>query len=251
MRWIIALLTLVSPAAFADEGERRIAFAEGRYEEAASLADDIITPDTLAFAARSLLAEAMSAPDYSPPPDLILQAEQLSRRALTGAPNHIEARLQLAIALSLKARPLSTRQAMRTGYAEEAERLAYSVLNDDANNVYAHGFLAVWHLEVRRRGGVIGASMFGASVKNARHHYQAAVNASPGDAAIHWQYARALTALNPRKYRGEIDRALGLAQASAVETQLERVMQDRARSLQSVIETSERGEIQRVAAEML
>lgn len=251
MRWIIALVILISPAAQAEDEAHLIAFTEGRYEDAAALAQSTQSPDHLAFAARSLLAEAMSAPDYAPPPNLIDQAEILARSAVAADPSHVEGRLQLAIALSLKARPLSTREAMRAGYGEDAKNLAEAVLRDDPGNQYAHGFLAVWHLEVRRRGGAIGASILGASVKKGRAHYQHAVAQAPDDASIHWQYARALAALNVKKYRDEISTALMAALDCGTDSSLEAVMRDRAVLLHEALKNEKRSTTQRLAAEML
>ena len=251
MRWFVALIMLTTFTATAEEEAHLIAFSEGRYSEAASVADTSHAPDNLAFAARSLLAEAMSDEDYSVSPRLVEQAETLAREALRDAPDHIEARLQLAIALSLKARPMTTREARRTGYGDDAKRLADSVLSDDPDNTYAHGFLSVWHVEVRRRGGAIGASIMGASVKKARRHYQAATALSPDDAAIHWQYARALTALNAKKYHAEIDAALAQAIGCSADTRLEQVMQARALDLQSALKTEERAAAEALAARML
>lgn len=251
MRWTIALFLALTPAAFAEDEAHLTAFTEGRYEEAAILAQENTTPDHLAFAARSLLAEAMSAADFVPPPILIDEAEILARTALETNPKHIEGRLQLAIALSLKARPLSTREAMRTGYGEDAKALVEDVLADDPDNPFAHGFLAVWHLEVRRRGGAIGASVLGASVKKGRRHYQSAIAASPGDASIHWQYARALAALNARKYRDEIETSLQAALDCHTDSTLEDVMRRRAELLQFAIENENRSVVQRLATEML
>jgi hypothetical protein len=193
----------------------------------------------------------MSAPDFVPPAGLLDRAEALARAALDTEPDHIEARLQLAIALSLKARPLSTREAMRTGYGEDARTLVEGVLEDDPHNPFAHGFLAVWHVEVRRRGGTIGASILGASVKKGRRHYQAAIEASPGDASIHWQYARALASLNAKKYRGEIETTLQAALDCRTDSTLEDVMRGRAELLQFTIENEERSVVQLLATEML
>ena len=251
MRWVLPLLILASPIAAAEENAYLIAFTEGRYDEAAQLLDQSSSPDNLAFAARSLLADAMSAADYVPPEAHLDRAEMYARDALQADPNHIEARLQLAIALSLKARPLSTREAMRTGYGEQAKALVDGVLEDDPDNAYAHGFLSVWHIEVRRRGGAIGASVMGASVKKGRAHYQTAIAQSPGDASIHWQYARALTALNAKKFRDEIEAALDAALTCGAETTLEHVMQDRARVLQTTLHSQKRSVSERVASEML
>ena len=92
--------------------------------------------------------------------------------------------------------------------------LAEAVLKDDPNNAYAHGFLAVWNIEVVRRGGSVGSAIMGASLKQARKHYSAATRTLPQDAATHWQFARAMAALNARKYRAEIDAALAKALAA-------------------------------------
>lgn len=251
MRWIIASLLFASPAAFAENEAQSIAFTEGRYIDAASLSDGSSSPDDLAFSARSLLAEAVSAPDYAPPKQLLEAAETKARAALALDPTHVEGRLQLAIALSLTARPLSNREAMRTGYAEEGKALADAVLVDDPDNTYAHGFLAVWHLEVRRRGGAIGASIMGASVRKARRHYEAATQIAPDDASIHWQYARALTALNAKRYRDEIRQTLEVALGCQTETTLEGLMKDRAMTLQAAMLGENWSDAKRMAAQML
>ena len=251
MRWLIALLVLTAPIAAADEEAHLIAFTEGRYVEAATAAEIIHTPDSLAFAARSLLAEAISAPDHTPDSILLDQAQLQAETALMDAPDHVEARLQLAIALSLKTRPMSIRDIRRSGYGERAKDLVDSVLADEPTNSYAHGFLSVWHIEVRRRGGALGASIMGASVKRGRRHYQDAIALDPDDASIHWQYARALASLNAKKYREEIDNALAQAALCQTDTALEEVMQNRAATLALAVETKSRREIETLAAEML
>lgn len=251
MRWVILALILASPVAHAEDEAQRIAFSEGRYHEAVLLSATKPSADNLAFSARSLLAEAISEPSYSPPPHLLEEAEAKARQAISIAPNHVEARLQLAIALSLKARPLSNREAMRTGYGGEAKDLVDAALRDEPGNTYAHGFLAVWHLEVRRRGGAIGGSVMGASVQKARHHYEAAIQSAPDDASIHWQYARALTALNAKRYREEIAISLDAALVCAAETQLESVMQERAKALKAELDAKSWKRAEKIAAQIL
>lgn len=186
-----------------------------------------------------------------PPMHLLDEAASKAREAIALDPKHVEARLQLAIALSLKARPLSNREAMRTGYGDEARELVEATLQDDPDNAYAHGFLAVWHLEVRRRGGAIGGSIMGASVNKARRHYHAAILSAPEDASIHWQYARALTALNAKRYREEIMISLDAALDCQSETLLEDVMQRRATTLRAELETKGWKRAEKIAALML
>lgn len=251
MRLLIALALFMMPAAFAEQAPVDAAFSEGKYRAAATQAQAEQSPDGLAFAARCLLAEAMSAPDHIPPQDIVVEAEALARQAIKENPSHIEGRLQLAIALSLRAHPLTTRQAMRAGYGGDAKALVEAVLEDDPDNFYAHGFLAVWNIEVVRRGGSVGSAVLGASVKKAQRHYSAATKAAQSDPATHWQYARALTALNARKYREEIDAALLAALQAPAQTVLEQVMQDRAQTLKTALDTQKRRDVERLAAQML
>ncbi|MEM7493414.1 MAG: hypothetical protein AAF296_08535 [Pseudomonadota bacterium] len=248
---ILVVLFLLGVHAHASPVLLTTAFEEGNYRDAASDAIAMGSADGLAFAARCNLAEAMSDPTFTPPEPLILEAERLARESLALDPRHVEGRLQLAIALSLRARPLSTRAAMRSGFGDEAKALAEAVLVDDPNNYYAHGFMAVWHIEVVRRGGSVGSAIMGASVRRARNHYQAAIQANPSDVSTHWQYARALTALNAKKYRKEIDAALGAAIGQKPPTALDTVMQNRAKTLKSALNSEPRRTVQATAADML
>ena len=251
MRLFLILWLCLAPPALGQDGARFIAFSEGRYTDAVALAETEMSADALAFSARSLLAEAMSVSDFDPPIENVEAAEALARKALEMDPSHIEGRLQLAIALSLRARPLSNREALRAGHGEEAKDLVDSVLRDDPENLYANGFLAVWHVEVRRRGGAIGASFMGASVKNGRVHYANAIAVDPGDASTHWQYARALCALNAKKYRNEIEQSLEAAITSRVDTELERIMKSRAQALYDILRSENRRTAEARAKQML
>lgn len=255
MRLIFAAAILFTPLctlpAIADQTPLEASFTSGQYTEAAALGETQADADGLAFAARSLLAEAMSAADHIPPQDVVVRAENIARRAVALDATHIEGRLQLAIALSLRAHPLSTRQAMRAGFGDEAKALAEAVLADDPTNSYANGFLAVWHVEVVRRGGAVGSAIMGASIKQARELYALAAKANPDDASLHWSYARALTALNARKYRSEIDTALTRAITANTDSELERVMQMRAKVLQTALVNEKRREVQKIAEKML
>ncbi|MEL7128994.1 MAG: hypothetical protein AAGK23_05560 [Pseudomonadota bacterium] len=250
MRILIFLFALMAPIAQAQDVSAKMAYADGRFIEAADIAETVGDADNLAFAARSLLAASV-ATDDEPDPALIQRANTLATQALQQDDLHIEGRIQLAISLSLTARPMSTRDALRSGHGETARDLAKAVLEDDPDNSYAHGFLSVWNVEVLRRGGRIGAAVLGASVKKGRAHYQAAIAAQPDEASLHWQWARVLTALNARKYRDEIQMALSAALAASTETAIETVMQERARKIETAIATQSREVVEGLAARML
>ena len=249
MKRLIAAL-FFAPSAFADQAAYHAAFQRGHYIEAAEIAADVRNADTLALAARALLAGAMSG-DSQPDQSVLAEAEAAARQALVLEPDHVEGRLQLAIALSLKMRPMTTGQARRTGHANAPRELAESVLEDEPGNAYAHGLLAVWNVEVVRRGGPFGSAIMGASVREARRHYDKAVSARPGDASIHWQYARALAALNPKKYRHDIEAALGAAFEAPLDDALEATMAERCRRLGEALAALPADTVEALAEEML
>lgn len=225
-------------------------YASGQYDEVVQGAEAAPTADSLAIAARAVLAEVICR-ETDPPLARLKRAEALARSALRLDPQHVEGRLQLAISLSLQARSMSLGEARRSGYGELTRDLVESVLRDDPTNPYAHSFLAIWHFEVRRRGGSVGASIMGASVNRGIWHYEQAALYAPDDAAIHWQFARALTALNPKKYEDWISLALTRAQHCEEDTQAEASMRARALELAGIRQSMKRNALKSWAAERL
>ncbi len=211
-------------------------FARGEYMAAAAAAEAAAGADDLAFAARSLLAHCMTGTRQIDAA-ILDRARRDAEAALDLDPGHEEGRLQLAIALSLKSRGMDVMAAWNTGYGQKARRLAEEVLGSDPRNPYAHGFLAVWNLEVEQRGGGMGAWLMGASRDSARRHYDAARAVAPDDVGIHWQYARALAALDIAGRWREVREALDRALAAAATDHVEQVMQARARQLADAMAT--------------
>ncbi len=224
-------------------------FSRGEYIEAASVAESQTGPDMLAFAARSLLAECMTG-DGAPDPSMVDRAMRDAEAALKMDSRHEEGRLQLAIALSLKGRDMPLLDAWQAGYGQRAQTLAQSVLADDPDNYYAHGLLAVWHLEVRRRGGSMGAAMMGANTDKAREHYRKAAALAPDDVGVHWSYARALVALDAKGNRREATGVLAAAAAASSDSHVEAVMQRRAAALAEALAHDIRS-AERLARELL
>ena len=224
-------------------------YASGEFLEAASMAEQRAGADELAFAARAVLAEIMTQ-EGEPDPALVERATRNAEAALRIDPRHVEARLQLAIALSLRTRAMAPLEVWRTGLGEQGRDLALGVLTDDPGNVYANGFLAVWHVEARRRAGAVGAGVIGASLQEARRRYQAAAKAAPNDPGVHWQYGRALIALDARRFAGEAARALVGAATSQTHDRVEEVMKARATELLALLR-ADRHRAEKRAQEML
>jgi tetratricopeptide (TPR) repeat protein len=224
-------------------------YARGEYLEAAALAEAAAGADDLAFAARALLAHCITGLTL-PDPSMVQRAVKNAEAALRLDPQHEEGRLQLAIALSLKSRDMDVMAAWSAGYGEKGKKLAEEVLKADPGNFYAHGFLAVWNLEVARRGGGVGAWMLGASAESGRKHYEQARALAPDDVGVHWQYARALAALDLRGKMEEVRAALHRALAAAASDHVELVMQARAQQLSDALAV-DRDAAQRLAQAML
>ncbi len=247
---LAALLVSGAPVALADIASANDAFRAGQYDLALSEAAGDRSADAHALRARAMLAKVMCA---GREPDLAALKEALAaaEASLKLDAGHDEGRLQKAIALSLLTRPMSLSDARESGFGPQAKALAEGVLADDPENHYALGFLAVWHVEVHRRGGTLGAAMMGANLKTARTLYAEAVRLAPEDAGLRWQWARALAALDAKKYRAEIEAELQAALAIDPVTELDRVMQERAAALLEVAQTKTPGEIEAIAQGML
>lgn len=241
----------VAPIAAAHPTSSELAgkFARGEYMAAAAAAEAAAGADDLAFAARALLAHCMTGAS-GPDRELVERAARDAESALKIDPAHEEGRLQLAIALSLKSRNMDAMAAWSAGYGEKGKKLAEEVLRADPKNFYAHGFLAVWNIEVERRGGGMGAWMMGASLDAAKRHYESARALAPDDVGVHWQYARALAALDLKGHWKAVDEALDRAIAATATDHVEQVMQARARELSAAL-SGDREAAQNLARSML
>lgn len=247
---LAALLVSGAPLAFADIASANAAFRAGHYDLALTESAGERSADAYALRARAILAKVMCA---GREPDLTVLKEALAaaEAALKLDADHGEGRLQKAIALSLMTRTMDLAEANESGYGPKAKALAEAVLADNPEDHYALGFLAVWHVEVHRRGGNLGAAVMGASLKSARKYYAEAVRLAPEDAGLRWQWARALAAYDAKKYKGEIEAELEAAVAIDPSSDLDRVMQARAEALLEIVETKKPGEIEKTAQGML
>ncbi|MAK63005.1 MAG: hypothetical protein CMK09_18705 [Ponticaulis sp.] len=226
-RAVFFSLCLLASSAHAED-EMVIAFDDGRYDEAFTLAAATSeTADRYAFQARSLLAQAIHHGEQ-PPNEVLKRAESLAAKALQLDKRHLEGRIQLALALSMQTRVMSLSEINGSGYGTLSRDLAESILEDNPQNVWAHGFLSVWHIEARRVAGPFLSGMAGASVKDGQAHFEKSVETDPENLVVIWQYARALMALNPKKYDDEINGLLSDIRDLSPKDALEAVVKDRA-----------------------
>ncbi|MGK0266970.1 MAG: tetratricopeptide (TPR) repeat protein [Maricaulis sp.] len=192
---VIALF-LITASARADMDQARQAFALGRWQEAASQAQQAGGAEGYAYAARALVAQLMIEPDNPDREALTREAVDLAEAALRADGESAEARLRLAISLGYQGRFKSTMQNLFMRVPQRGRNLLDSVVMDDPGNVWALGTLGAWNLEVARRGGARGMQMLGASIEAGTGFYSQAIALDPDNPALRYFLALGLIALD-------------------------------------------------------
>lgn len=206
-------------------------YAEGEYERAASTASQVRSADSLTLAAQAWNAHALTLMDAEAALPSARLAHEAAEQALGLDPNHVQARLQLAIALWLEGRTLAPMASYRQRVPQRGRDLIESAALDAPSEAWAFALLGAWHLEVARKGGGLGSAMLGADVKDGVRYLRAALAMAPHDPAVATQCAVALLAYDAERYRDDADAALELAKAATPQDAFQAAMQARAHEL--------------------
>jgi tetratricopeptide (TPR) repeat protein len=232
----LALMSIM-PAAASDLEAARAAFARGDFAETAALARPLATTESLTLAARAGLAEG----DFVAPPSarrqLFLQAESDARAAIARNPQNTEGHLYLALALGFLGRMDGSIAAHFAGYAEEARAHIDRALFLDPDSAWAHALSGGWNLEIVRDGGMVGETIYGASLDKGVAAYRRALELESGNTAIAYQYALQLLALGGAPHRAEALRALANALKPKSENAVELLARRRAQRLKLALDT--------------
>ena len=231
---LVALALVVAPHAYAQSVAAE-AYAAGAFIDAADRAEGAGGPDNLALAARAILAEAVTAHNIDMDA-LVARAETDARKALAAAPDSVDARLNLALALGIKGRRASIADVMRHGYAREGRDLLAQARARSPNDEWAQALTGAWNMEVVRRGGRAGAAYYGASTRAGIAAFERARALAPDDAAIAYQYAIALLELDPAHYAAKASALLSDADGCATQDAFERRMKAQAARIEAVLE---------------
>lgn len=203
---VLGLLTL--PVRAGETLDRAEAMYDvGAFLNAAHLARTEGSADGHALAARATLAHIEFLALTEEKPRLLAQAETDAKRAMAINPELAEAHLQYVVTLGLTGRAEGTLQAHFNGYASEARDHLDLVLAKEPDNPWALALLGGWHLEIAANGAV-GAALYNADADAGVAAYQRAQNLAPENAAIAYQYALQLTALDWRVYKDQALRVI-------------------------------------------
>jgi tetratricopeptide (TPR) repeat protein len=201
---IVALLAMGLVAAAPGENldAARALYDRGAMLKAAELARGSDTAEGHALASQATLVAAIyQRPDHDD--ELLRRAADDARAALRLDPDHVQAHLQLALALGYLAEddPLG---AHLNGTAREGKELLDRALALAPDDAWTHGMLGVWHLRVVRHAGpMLAESMYGASLEEGLAQCEEAADLAPDLLPVRFGCAIGLLEADPRRHRQE------------------------------------------------
>ena len=249
-RWLrVPLLlfawTVISAATPDDEAIRL--FDRGDYLKAASVAASKETAPCLALAARAILTHAIYVADGTQRVREAQRAEVFARKALSIDPDHVEAHLQLVIALYHQARADTPISAYFQGYAAEARFHLDTALRIDPNNPWAHSLLGGWHFEIVRLAGTTMAYLLlEADLEAGRSAFDKAMALMPNNIVLQYEFARTLLLSDPESNRAMAIAALEAVLAETPAGHLESLMAGRAQTTLDAVRSGSEERLQRI-----
>ncbi len=204
----------VAPAAAGSIEEAHSAYAEGRFEEAARIAETLETSAGQALAARALAIHGyyiLEENDDTREP-LLLRAVGLARRAIELDPGNAGAHLMLAATLGRHAQVISSLEASNKGYAEKIREAAEAALVIDPDLVPALLTLGRLHSElIGVMGSFLARTLYGAREEEALKYLGRAFELAPDAKEVALEYALGLLMLDEDEYRDRAHELLVLA----------------------------------------
>ena len=223
-----AHLLLAGTAAAQSIEAARSAQDEGRYVEAAELAEVLGTSDGYALAAESLAIHGYYIAGESGREALFTRAMALAEKAVSADPSNPEARFQAAHAMGRYAQTIGPAKAIGSGYVTKIRNSLEEALTLEPEMAAAHLSLATWHAEAIAGAGIVARLTYGASRKRALSHYEEALRLAPDETVVYVEYANGLLQLNRKKYRKRARDLLERAIETPPKDAFDRLLHERA-----------------------
>lgn len=228
-----------------EESERL--FFDGKFLEAAEAAAELDTADGLALAARATLAHM----DFRAAPhkqgEAATLAERFAREALAKNANHVEALLQLSIAIGQQARERGAVVAHFQGLAREGRSYLDLAIALDPDNSWSYGMLGAWHMEiVRHAGDGLAELVYDADAEEGIALFEKAFSLDPDNLLLNEEFAVALLALDATSYAERAARHLRKALRLAPQDRLEELAQARASAALAAVESGDQQQVARL-----
>lgn len=216
-------LSLIGVAHAQTIDEFNVAYAQGRFAEAARIGERLGTSQGFALSAKSLSVHAHFIAKKGEKKELLERAVALATKAVTSDPGNADAHLQLARAIGRRAETAGMLEA--AGQAGEIRESTENALRINPKLASAHLSLGRWHSElVGAMGSFMARTIYGARKKDAIASFERALALAPNAKAVPLQYALGLIALDDYQYREKardlLMRAIGLPAKDAYERML-------------------------------
>ena len=216
--WIAAAGSLVLAEAGAGAQsleEAKSAFAEGRFVEAAGIAEAAGTSEGFALAARALAVYGHYAAPEEDRKELFERALRMGEEAVRADSANPEGYFQSGHALGRYAQSIGTMTALRKGIGGKTREMFEATLARDPDHAKAHLALGGWNADiVDRAGGLPARVMYGATKKKAVAYFERALELAPESKVVLLDYALRLPKLDKKKGRERakelLSKAVGL-----------------------------------------
>ena len=182
--------------------EARTAFTEGRFVDAAGIAEAARTSEGYALAARALAVYGHYAAPEEQKKELFERALQLGEEAVRADTANPEGYFQSGHALGRYAQSIGTMTALRKGLGGKTRKMFEATLARDPDHALAHLALGGWNADiVSRAGRMMARVMYGATKKEATAHFERALELAPESKVVLLDYALRLPKLAGKKGR--------------------------------------------------
>ena len=233
---LLAAMTAL-PAAAGSLDAARAAHTDGRFVEAADLAEAAGGAKGFAFAAESLAVQAFYVAPEVDRPALFERALALVARALEAEPDAAFTHMAAARVMGRHGQTLTTDEAKELGYGTKIRDTLKRALELKPDYAQAMIGLAAWHARVVSvLGSFLGRIAYGAREKTALELFDRVLKLVPGEKVPLYEYARAL-----RMLEGDMDRAKELlrqALALPAKNAYQRIIDEHAAALLAEIEAA-------------
>ena len=204
--------------------DARTAFREGRFLEAADLAEASSTSDGFALAAQSLAVYGRYVATEDDRQEILERAMELGEAAVRADSTNPEAYYQSVHAVGRYAMNVGTLTALRRGLAGRVRDLLDAALALDHDFAEAHMALAGWHADIHSAGRV-ARFMHGGNRVNAVIHYERALRLAPDSKIVLFEYGRRLPELDSARGLERAEEMLSKAAALPVRDAFEEFLQ--------------------------
>ena len=215
-----SLMVLAADASAQSIDEARSAYADGRFVEAADLAEALGTSEGYALAAQSLAVYAHYEASEEEWEAIIERAQRMGEEAVKADSTNPDAHYQSAHAVGRYAQRVGAWTALRQGLAGKIRDLLEATLALDPDYVDANLALGGWHADIDAEG-FMARRMYGGKKEEAVRLFERALELAPESKVVLHAYAIRLPRLDEEsgkeRAREMLEKALGVLPRDAFE----------------------------------